>query len=83
MVQICLSSISVNYFMNIETVREILKKACDAEGSQRAWATYYELSPAFVSEVINGGRKPSQNILDILGLEKVTSYRRKNGVQIP
>lgn len=45
--------------------------------SQAAWAKKHGLSPAYVSDVINGRREPGKAILEALGLERVVSYRVK------
>lgn len=60
--------------MTVEQVRELLFRACEKAGSQRAWASRYGLSPAYVSDVINGGRDPGKGILVALGLTKIVTY---------
>lgn len=45
--------------------------------SQTAWAKKHGVSAAYVSDVLAGRREPGKLILDALGLERVTSYRRK------
>jgi DNA-binding transcriptional regulator YdaS (Cro superfamily) len=45
--------------------------------SQAAWARSHNLSPAYVSDVINGRREPGPAILEALGIERVVSYRPK------
>lgn len=47
--------------------------------SQAAWAKKHGLSPAYVSDVINGRRDPGKAILEALGLERVVTYRVKGG----
>jgi DNA-binding transcriptional regulator YdaS (Cro superfamily) len=45
--------------------------------SQAAWARKHGVSPAYVSDVINGRREPGPAILDALGIERVVTYRPK------
>jgi hypothetical protein len=67
--------------MTADDVRELLKKACQKAGSNRAWAQANEVSPAYVSDVLLGRREPGPAILDPFGLEAVeerrVTYRRK------
>ena len=56
-------------------VRESLKAACEASGSQIEWAKRHKLSGAFVSDVIRGRRDPSDAICKALGLKRVIVYR--------
>ena len=35
------------------------------------------VSPAYLSDVLNGNREPGPKILDALGIERVVSYRQK------
>jgi DNA-binding transcriptional regulator YdaS (Cro superfamily) len=52
----------------------ILKQAAP---NQAAWARSHGISPAYVSDVINGRREPGPAILDALGIERVVTYRPK------
>lgn len=36
-----------------------------------------EVSPAYLSDVLNGNREPGPKILDALGIERVVSYRQR------
>lgn len=51
-----------------------LRKACMAAGGQSAWAEAHAMSPAYVSDVLNGRREPGAKILAALGLRKVVRY---------
>lgn len=62
--------------MDIEDVRNILRKACEAAGTQKAWAEANGVSPQYVNDVLQGFREPGEAILSALGIEKVTTYRR-------
>jgi lambda repressor-like predicted transcriptional regulator len=37
------------------------------------------VSPAYLSDVLNGNREPGPKIIDALGLERVVTYRKKKG----
>lgn len=65
--------------MRVEAVQKCLSQLCEAAGSVDAWARDNKLTTAYVYMVLNGSRSPGQIILDALGLEKATIYRKKNG----
>ena len=69
--------------MTADDVRQLLRKACDKAGSNRAWAQANDVSPAYVSDVLLRRREPGPAILDPLGLEAIeerrVTYRRKVG----
>lgn len=54
----------------------LLVKECAAAGSQAAWAKARGVTPAYVSDVVNGRRDPGPSILMALGCERVVTYRR-------
>lgn len=58
-----------------------LDQACKAIGSRSAWAEENGLSPAYVSDVLNGRRDPSRAILTALGYERVMMYRKLRAPQ--
>lgn len=61
--------------MDVDDVRRLLAQACEAVGSQRAWAKQNGLSSAYVNDVVTGKREPGAAILERLGLEKAVVYR--------
>jgi hypothetical protein len=65
--------------MNIypEDVVGLLRDACEKAGSQRAWATSHGFSPAYISDVLNRRRDPSETVAIALGLVRETVYRKK------
>jgi len=63
--------------MDAEAVRNLLDKHVRESGSLRKWAKQYNGEAAFACRVINGEREPSDTILNILGLERVVTYRKK------
>jgi DNA-binding transcriptional regulator YdaS (Cro superfamily) len=63
--------------MTADEVRENLRRACNAAGTQKAWAELHALSPAYVNDVLQGNRAPGQSILDALELEAAVVYRRR------
>lgn len=54
-----------------------LAQSIAAGGSQLRWCKLNDVSPAYLSDVMNGRREPGPKILDALGLEPVTFYRPK------
>ena len=58
-------------------VIERLRAACEAAGSQRAFAQAHQFTPAYVHDVLHGRRPPADRILDALGLERVVIYQEK------
>ena len=65
--------------MKENAVLAMLTKACEALGSQQAWAEANNLSPSYVSDVLKGRRAPGQSILAALGLTKAVEYKRIAG----
>lgn len=45
-----------------------------AKPTQAAWAKAHGISPAYVSDVIQGRREPGEKILKALGLKRIVSY---------
>lgn len=52
----------------------LLREECRKAGGQSAWARRAELTPAYVSQVLNAQRAPGPAILAALGLRPVTRY---------
>lgn len=63
-----------------EGVRKLLERECAEAGGQKAWAEINRLSPTYVSTVLSGRADPGKSMLEALGLERVTSYRRKEEI---
>ena len=60
-------------------MRDVLRKACDAAGSQLAWAEANGFSPFFVSDVLGKKRGISDEVLRALKYVKLTPrYQRKD-----
>jgi DNA-binding transcriptional regulator YdaS (Cro superfamily) len=51
-----------------DDVRKRLVAACQALGSESAWAKAHGLSQSYVNKVVNGRKPPSDTILKALGL---------------
>ncbi len=58
-----------------DDVRERLRAAIDAAGSQQEFARRMGISAQYINDVVRGRREPGQKILDALGIERVVSYR--------
>lgn len=52
-----------------DDVRALLLAACDAAGSQVAWARQWGISTSYVNDVLRGRKEPGPKILRALGLE--------------
>ena len=55
----------------------ILRSACISAGSQRAWADAHDLSPAFVSDVLQGKRAVTDRIASVLGYTRFVGFYEK------
>jgi hypothetical protein len=44
------------------------------KGTQKDLADRLQVSPAFLSDVINGNREPGESLLEALGLERRVTY---------
>lgn len=64
--------------MTKDDVLKLLAEACATAGSQAKWAKAHKLSQAYVNDVARGRREPGDAILQVLGLEKVVTYREVN-----
>ncbi|KKK63354.1 hypothetical protein LCGC14_2995130 [marine sediment metagenome] len=60
--------------LTVDEVRLELWKAVETEGTQKAWAENRDLSPQYISDVLNGRREPGPLILAGLGLRRVVTY---------
>lgn len=58
-------------------MRDRLRAAIAAAGSQREWAQQYGISQSYVSEALKGTRGIGEAILRALGLERVIVYGRE------
>lgn len=63
--------------MTLEQVLALLRRRCEQEGGQAAWAKLHGVSPAYVSDVLNKRREPGVGILTPLGVDRIIEYRRK------
>lgn len=62
--------------MTAEKVRENLAYACGRAGSAVNWAREHKISPAYISDVLNGRKEPGEKILGALGLVRIIDYRK-------
>ena len=61
--------------MTAAEVRDRLREACAAAGSQQAFAAQAGVTASYVSDVLLGRREPTDAVLAPLGLERVVSYQ--------
>lgn len=70
--------------MDLQTTDEILidlRQACNEAGSQAAWADANDVSPAYLSDVLNKRRDISESFAKALGYERVVLYRKVQKVR--
>lgn len=63
------------------TTDEFLKRLAatiEAEGSQTAFAKKHDVSLSYLNDMLRGRKAPSTKVLDALGYEAVTLYRKKS-----
>lgn len=65
----------MNYEEFIEHLNEVIRTKF--EGKQSAFADACGISRAYVSDIVNGNRKPSRIVLDFLEIEEVVRYEFK------
>ncbi len=53
----------------------MLRDACAQAGGQKTWAVKHGVSPAYLSDVINGLRAPAAKILAAIGVRRVVTYK--------
>jgi DNA-binding transcriptional regulator YdaS (Cro superfamily) len=66
--------------MTADDVRSLLAAECKKAGSQRNWAKRYDLSDAYVSDVLLGRREPADAICSALGINRVVKYQVIYGI---
>jgi hypothetical protein len=55
---------------------ELIRAAAQAAGSQRALARQWNVSPAYITDLLRDLRDPGPKILEALGYERVVLYRK-------
>lgn len=61
------------------TTKELLKilsRECKKVGNQAMWARANKVSPAYVSDVLQGRREPGESIYKALGYNQVVGYEK-------
>lgn len=56
---------------------EYLRRYIDERGTQQDFAESIGVTPAYVSDVLRGQRKPGKKLLDGVGFERVEVYQPK------
>lgn len=67
---------SIENSMSADKVRDMLRAACEAAGSQKAWAAANRVSTAYTNDVLTGRREPGDAICAALGVCRVVAYRK-------
>ena len=60
--------------ISVDDLRKMLRDACEAAGSQKAWAKANGLSITYVSDVLAGRREPGKGIAQAFGFKPITVY---------
>ena len=60
--------------MTLHEVREILRGRCDECGSQALWGMRNNISPGYISDVLNERREPGPAVLSALKIRRTTTY---------
>ena len=60
----------------LDQVLDMIREECAQAGSQYQWATKHRLSPAYISDVLQGRRNPGPAVLKALRLEAVMQYKQ-------
>ncbi len=63
--------------MTEDDVRAELRRACDEQGSQNAFAKKAGISSQYVADFLKSRRGPGATLLRALGLKKVVTYERE------
>jgi len=58
----------------ISYIKTVIADRCD--GSQQRFAKENGFSPAYLSDVLTGRREPGKKILEAVGVERVTLYKK-------
>lgn len=58
---------------------EFLRNHIAEHGTQQDFAERIGVTPAYVSDVLRGQRKPGKKLLDAMGFERIEMYQRKGG----
>jgi hypothetical protein len=65
--------------VNADSLRIILRDACDEAGGVTAWAAQHDIGQTFVSMVLSGRKLPSPRIAKALGFSVKRVYVREGG----
>jgi Na+-translocating ferredoxin:NAD+ oxidoreductase RNF subunit RnfB len=60
---------------NADEMRVMLRAACDAAGSQTAWARANGVSTAYVNDCLAGRREIGESIAKAMGYQPVRMYK--------
>jgi hypothetical protein len=65
--------------MTEEELLDAIRVKAAKIGGQSHLAKEWHISPAYLSDVLNQRRSPGESILSPLGLERIVTYRKRNG----
>ena len=64
--------------VNAWELRQMLREAVKALGSQSQWAEQHGVSKQYLSHVLHGRTVPSPKICEALGYQRVVMFERKD-----
>lgn len=67
----------MNEILSVYDVVRMIEERKKEVGSYRKMSFEMGVSPAFLSRVLHGDSHPSSTVLEYLGLERITRYRKK------
>ena len=59
-----------------QEARDLLNAEINRAGSQTKWADLHGFSQPFVSDMARGNRRIPEQVLEILGLRRISGYER-------
>jgi hypothetical protein len=65
-----------NVVFELPHIMEVIKTHIEVAGSQRLFGEQLEITSSYVSNVLKGVREPSKKMLEAIGYEAVTVYRK-------
>lgn len=66
---------TMEYF-ELPHILKVIKAHIEVAGSQRLFGEQLEITSSYISNVLNGVKEPSKKMLEAIGYEAVTLYRK-------
>ena len=69
-------AVNTSEYFELTHIMDIIHAHIDIAGSQRILSDNIQVKQSYVSNILNGIREPSKKVLDAIGYEAVTVYRK-------